>query len=144
MSTEPRIGRRRTAARVARWRALVPLLAGVLLLLLTTLAGWSEWLLGVLVSPPGAARFLLGTAALLLGVVLVLRAADSLGRAQDPRGLVRAVRIVFLAVGALAAAGGWFVASPLPIVAGLLIAGIDVVETSFLLLVTTARRAPGD
>jgi hypothetical protein len=54
--------------------------------------------------------------------------------------LVRGVRLVFLAVGAFAAAAGWVVGHPLPIVLALLIAGVDVVETSFLLLLIGTRR----
>jgi len=49
------------------------------------------------------------------------------------------VRLAFLAVAAFAAAIGWAIGSALPIVAALIIAGVDVVETSFLLLVTATR-----
>jgi hypothetical protein len=53
----------------------------------------------------------------------------------DVRGLIRAVRLAFLAVAALAAAAGWLLAHPLPLVIAAVIAGIDVIETSLLLLV---------
>jgi hypothetical protein len=96
-------------------------------------------LLGTLFTPPAPARFLLGVAAAILGVVLLLRSTDRMGNHDDPRELVRAVRVAFLAVGAFAAAAGWLLGSPVPIVAALVIAGVDVVETSFLLLVTAAR-----
>jgi hypothetical protein len=48
--------------------------------------------------------------------------------------MVRGVRLAFLAVAAFAAATGWILGHPLPLIVGLVIAGIDVVETSFLLL----------
>jgi hypothetical protein len=54
---------------------------------------------------------------------------------SDVRGLIRAVRLAFLGVAAFAAAAGWLVANPLPLVVATVIAGIDVIETSFLLLV---------
>jgi len=53
----------------------------------------------------------------------------------DIRGLVRGVRLAFLAVASFAAATGWALGSPLPLIVALVIAGIDVVETSFMLLV---------
>ena len=53
----------------------------------------------------------------------------------DVAGLVRGVRLVFLAVAAAAAGAGWVLGDPLPIVVALVIAGIDVIETSLLLLV---------
>jgi hypothetical protein len=99
-------------------------------------------LFAVLLQPPGPVRALLASAAALVGAVLVVRSTDRLRAARDPADLVRAVRIVFLAVAAFAAAAGWFVGSPVPIVAALVIAGIDVLETTFLLLVTAVRRGP--
>ncbi|HJP89943.1 MAG TPA: hypothetical protein VJ850_12980, partial [Candidatus Limnocylindrales bacterium] len=53
--------------------------------------------------------------------------------------MVRGVRLVFLAAAAFAAASGWILGQPLPLVIALVIAGVDVVETSFLLLVATRR-----
>jgi hypothetical protein len=54
--------------------------------------------------------------------------------------MVRGVRLAFLALAAFAAAAGWALAHPLPLVIALVIAAIDVLETSFLLLVVTFRR----
>jgi hypothetical protein len=54
--------------------------------------------------------------------------------------MVRGIRFVFLAAAAFAAAAGWLVGNPLPIVIGLVIAGVDLAETSFLLLVALGRR----
>jgi hypothetical protein len=64
--------------------------------------------------------------------------ADEPGQPDVP-GLIRAVRLAFLAVAAFAAAAGWALAHPLPLVVAAVIAGIDVVETSFLLLVVGRR-----
>ena len=47
--------------------------------------------------------------------------------------MVRGVRLVFLAAASFTAAAGWLLAEPLPLVIALVIAGVDVVETSFLL-----------
>jgi hypothetical protein len=59
--------------------------------------------------------------------------------AAELGAMVRAIRLVFLAVAAFAAGAGWALGHPLPIVIALVIAGVDVVETSLLLLVVTLR-----
>jgi hypothetical protein len=85
-------------------------------------------------------------AAVVIGAWLLVRAVAGLsvtgqpGDARDVAGMVRAVRLVFLSVAAFAASAGWVLGSPLPLVLALVIAGIDVVETSLLLLVVGARR----
>ena len=61
---------------------------------------------------------------------------------RDVRGLIRAVRLAFLALAAFAAAGAFLVGHPLLLVVAVVIAGVDVIETSFLLLV--ARTHHGD
>lgn len=62
------------------------------------------------------------------------------GRGPRSAGLIRAVRLAFLAVAAFAAAAGWALAHPLPLVVAAIIAGIDVIETSLLLLVVGGFR----
>jgi len=57
---------------------------------------------------------------------------------DDVPGLVRGVRLMFLAVAAFAAAAGWLLGEALPLLVALVIAGIDAIETSFLLLVVGA------
>jgi hypothetical protein len=121
-----------------RATGLVALLLGALALAAATLVGWEGLLGGLIVSPPEPVRALLAAAAGLLGVWLVLRAAARM-RASSARELIRGVRLAFLAVAAFAAATGWALGSALPIVTALIIAGVDVVETSFLLLVTATR-----
>ena len=49
------------------------------------------------------------------------------------------MRLAFLAVAAFAAGAGWVLGNPLPLVVAAVIAGIDVIETSFLLLVVGRR-----
>ena len=59
---------------------------------------------------------------------------------RDLAGLVRGIRLVFLAVASFAAAIGWLVGHPLPFIVALVIAGVDILETSFLLLVVALRK----
>ena len=64
-------------------------------------------------------------------------AAELSGR--DLAALVRGVRFVFLGVAAFSAAAGWLVGHPLPFIIALVIAGVDILETTFLLLVVAIR-----
>ena len=57
-----------------------------------------------------------------------------------PLAMVRGIRYVFLAAAAFAAAAGWILGEALPLVVALVIAGVDLAETSFLLLVALRRR----
>ncbi len=59
---------------------------------------------------------------------------------RDLALLVRGVRYVFLAVAALSAAAGWLIGHPLPLIVALVIAGVDILETTFLLFVIAVRR----
>jgi len=59
---------------------------------------------------------------------------------RDMATMIRGVRFAFLAVAALAAAAGWFVGQPLLLVVALVIAGVDVVETTLLLIVARMHR----
>ena len=115
-----------------------------------TVLGWNGSLLEALATPPALVRAALVGAAVVIGLALVARAVQSLeagrGRASAELGardlatLVRGARYVFLAVAAFAAAIGWLVGHPLPFVVALVIAGVDVLETSFLMLVVALRR----
>lgn len=120
------------------------LLGGILLLVGVTVAGRGD-LLGRVLEPPFWAAIPLAIAAALVGLVLTVRAAERLGSsAGDPRTLIRGVRLVFLAVAAFAAAAGWLLGSAMPVVVGLVIAAVDVIETTALLLVTRARDEAGE
>jgi hypothetical protein len=125
---------RRNSGSQALW-----LIGGIALVIGATVLG-GMGALGPILEPPFPAGLLLGIAVGILGVVVVLRAVARVGPARnDARELIRAVRLIFVAIGLFAAAAGWIVGSALPIVVGLVIVGIDVIETSFLLIVTAAR-----
>ncbi|HEY5628162.1 MAG TPA: hypothetical protein VIR16_01500, partial [Candidatus Limnocylindrales bacterium] len=99
--------------------------------------------------PPVVFRALLVSAMVLVALRLLAEAirridasrqvAPGTADARDLAGLIRGVRFVFLAVAAASAAGGWLLGSALPIVTALLIAGVDVIETGFLLIVVSLR-----
>ena len=112
-----------------------------------TLAGWNAGWLDALVTPPVIVRAALIAIFVVIGVALIGRAATRIGAAEETAdagrnlpGMIRGVRYAFLAVASFAAAAGWLLAHPLPLVIGLVIAAVDVVETSFLLLVVALRR----
>jgi hypothetical protein len=106
--------------------------------------GWLAWV----VTPPIPVRAALVGLSVAIGTSLLVRAVTRMGgmdRASDTaprppsgpdvRAMIRGVRLAFLALAAFAAAAGWLLAHPLPLVVAAVIAGIDVIETSFLLLV---------
>jgi len=127
---------------------LLPLAIGLGVLVAGTAAGWDARLVQAVASPPAFLRAGLVALSVVLGFALLGRALTRLG-AADPVGarerdlvsLTRGVRLAFLAVAAFSAAGGWALGHPLPIVIALVIAGVDILETSFLLLVIASRRA---
>ena len=125
-----------------------------------TALGWDATALTAVVTPPPLVRSALVGLAVAIGVVLLIGALQRLGATDDsPAGgdggsgerdpadseppriatMIRGVRLVFLAVAAFAAASGWLLGHPLPLVIALVIAGVDVLETSFLLLIVTLR-----
>jgi len=124
-------------------------LAGFAALVGGTLLGWNGGLLEVIASPPTVIRAgLVGVSAvvtlrLLVEAVRRLEAGRSVPSGslsgRDVARLIRGVRFVFLAVAALSAGAGWLLGHPLPFVIALVIAGVDVVETSLLLLVVGMR-----
>jgi hypothetical protein len=54
--------------------------------------------------------------------------------------MIRGIRLAFLAVAAFAAASAFLVGHLLPLVVGLIIAGVDVAETALLMLVAGKQR----
>lgn len=129
-------------------RLLWPIL-GLALLVGGTLLGWNGALLAAIASPPPLARAALVGLSAVLALWLLREAVRRLdaGRfvpegslsGRDLAALVRGVRLVFLAVAAFAAGAGWLLGHPLPFVIALVIAGVDVLETSLLLLVVAIR-----
>jgi hypothetical protein len=120
----------------ARAAALGAIGLGGLAVVAATLAGSNGTLLDTIVHPPPLIRAALVGGSVALALVLLSRALARLATGTDDvPGLIRGVRLVFLAIAAAAASAGWLLGDALPLVVGLVIAGIDVVETSFLLLV---------
>jgi hypothetical protein len=126
------------------------LVLGLVALVGGTLLGWNSALLDAIVAPPPLVRAALVGAMVVIALVCIVRAirrleeGRHLGAAEltgrDLASLIRGVRYVFLAVAALSAAAGWLLAHPLPLIVALVIAGVDILETSFLLLVVAVRR----
>jgi hypothetical protein len=126
--------------------------AGMVALVGGTMLGWNGDLLEAIATPPAIVR------AGLVGVSVVaalwclrqaLERIDSSRSAPDGEltgrdlaALVRGVRFVFLAVAACSAAAGWLLGHPLPLIVALVIAGVDILETTFLLIVVTLRKEP--
>ena len=130
-----------------RLGAAVAIGLGLLALVVATAVGWNGGWLEAVVSPPAIVRAFLVGGSVALGVMLLARSVARMGESGDVAsgqpdvpGLIRAVRLAFLAVAAFAAAAGWALAHPLPLIVAAVIAGIDVVETSFLLLVVGRGR----
>jgi hypothetical protein len=134
---------------IDHWR-LAWLAFGIAALAGGTALGWNAGLLDALVAPPALVRAGLVGASVVAGLRLLgrsvrsLEAGRDLGAAElgsrDVATLVRGARFVFLAVAAFAAGAGWLLGHPLPFIVALVIAGVDVLETSFLLVVVTLRR----
>ena len=108
-----------------------------------TLLGSTTGALDAVVHPPPLIRAALVGLSAGLAVVLLSRALTRLaGGATDVPGMVRGVRLLFLALAAAVAGVGWVVGDPLPLIVALVVAGIDVVETSFLLIVVGGASRP--
>jgi hypothetical protein len=131
---------------------LLWMLAGVGALVGGTLLGWSADLLEAVATPPPVLRAaLVGLSVVaglwcLRGAVGRIEAGHVVSEGElatrDLATLVRGVRLVFLAVAAFSAAAGWLMGHPLPLVVALVIAGVDILETTFLLIVVSLRREP--
>jgi hypothetical protein len=126
------------------------LLAGTAALLGGTMLGWNGEVLDIIATPPPVVRAALVGLAVVAALWCLVEAirrleagrhleADNL-TGTDLASLVRGVRYVFLAVAAFSAAAGWLVGHPLPFIVALVIAGVDILETTFLLLVVAIRR----
>lgn len=134
-----------------RLATALALVGGLAALGIAMLVGWNEAFLEAVVSPPPVVRAVLIALCVVGGLGLLGAAAARISAAgasegpeRDLPGMIRGVRLVFLAVAAFAAAAGWLIPHPLPLVAAVVIAAIDVIETSFLLLVVTVRSAGRD
>ena len=127
---------------------LAPLALGTLAFVAGTAFGWDARLVGAVVTPPAIVRAALVALAVVGGMALLAAGLRRIGErdagpavgTRELGGMIRGVRLVFLGVAAWAAAVGWIVGHPLPLVIALIIAAVDVLETSFLLLVVRSRQ----
>jgi len=137
----------------ARSTVGLALVAGFAALAIAMVSGAVPWLFTQIATPPPILRAALAGAAIVIGGRLLLSATRRIDASMrrdtgltnrisdaDLGAMVRGVRLVFLAAASFTAAAGWLLGEPLPLVIALVIAGVDVVETSFLLLVATSRR----
>jgi len=126
------------------------LIAGAGAIAAGTALGWDPVALSAIVTPPAPIRAALVGLSVAIGVWLLVAAvarlagdpddaARPIATRRDVGSMIRGVRLVFLAVAAFAAGAGWLLGHPLPLVVALVIAGVDVLETSFLLLVVSLR-----
>jgi hypothetical protein len=124
---------------------LAPLVIGIVALGVATAVGWNGDLLALLVSPPAIVRLALAIASLIVALLLVGAAVGRMESRDDAGGhlvsMLRGIRLAFLALAAVSVALGWAVGSALPFVVALIIAGVDVIETSFLLIVVHRERS---
>ena len=132
--------------------AELALVAGLVAVVVAMVVGVAPDVVAAVAAPPLVVRAGLAGFAVVLGGRLLASAVRkidaSLRREPDVDAqlsdadlgtLVRGVRLVFLAAASFTAAAGWLLGEPLPLVIALVIAGVDVVETSFLLLVASRR-----
>ena len=127
-----------------RLAAIVALVLGGVAVVAATLVGANADALEAIVHPPPIIRAALVGASAAIAVILLSRGLARLaGGRDDVPGLIRGVRLVFLALAAAAAGAGWALGDALPLIVALVIAGIDVVETSFLLLVVASGTISG-
>lgn len=124
---------------------LVALGLGVAAVLVGTVLGGAGRLLDAIVMPPLIVRAALVGASAVVALALLGRAVTALGGGggapeRDMPTMIRGVRLAFLAVAAAAASVGWFVGHPLLLVVALVIAGVDIIETTFLLIVARRHR----
>jgi hypothetical protein len=124
--------------------AVAVLLLGIAAVVVATAAGGAGPVLDALAAPPTVVRAALVGVSAVVAVALLARAVAALGTGAAPDRsmgtLIRGVRLAFLAVAALAAGAGWLVGQPVLLVVALVIAGVDIVETTFLLIVARAHR----
>lgn len=128
------------------------MLAGLLAVAIAMAVGLAPDVVELIATPPPIVRAALSGLAIVIGgrwLLAAVRKIDASMRREpgstgqisdaDLGTLVRGVRLVFLAAASFTAAAGWILGEPLPLVIALVIAGVDVVETSFVLLVASRR-----
>ena len=137
-----------------RMVAALALVAGVVAVVVAMVSGLAPDLVAMIATPPPLVRAGLSGFAIVLGGRLLFSAVRRIDGSlrREPRApsdlsdadlgsLVRGVRLVFLAVASFTAAAGWILGEPLPLVIALVIAGVAVIETSFVLMVASRQRS---
>jgi hypothetical protein len=124
---------------------VLALVGGIAALVLGTAMGWDGTLVDAVVTPAPIVRAGLVALAVLFAAWALGRGIRRISEGRDPEtggpaALIRGVRFVFLAVAGLSAAAGWLLGHPLPLVVAFVIGAVDVIETTFLLLVVGTRR----
>lgn len=117
-----------------------PLVLGLVALALATATGWQHALERLVLSPEPIVRAVLALACLVAALATFARSVDLLHAGGGPVAVVRGVRLSFVAIAFTAAAAGYALDFALAVVLGLVIGGVDVVETTLLLAVILARR----
>jgi hypothetical protein len=136
-------------------RRYVPLVVGIVLVGLGSLVGADTRVADAVLRGPIVVRAALTGLVSLLGVWLLVLAVTRLAGSDNAQSrpvapgqtpqrpfadMIRGIRLAFLAVAAFAAASAFLVGHLLPLVVGLIIAGVDVAETALLLLVAGKQR----
>ena len=120
------------------------LAAGIVAIVAGSALGGAGALMEAIAKPPVIVRAALVGVSTVVAVGLLTRAVSALASGNDAERdimtMIRGVRLAFLAVAAGAVAAGWFVGHPLLLVVGIVIAGVDVVETTILQIVATSQR----
>jgi hypothetical protein len=138
---------RRVRAVAALW-----LLAGLAAIAAVSVPGLAGAALSAIAGPPPIVRAILAGISVVGGLALLGRALRHIEATKASSGvaslmnaqlaaMVRGIRLVFLAAAAISAAAGWVLGDPLPLVVALVIAGVDLAETSLLLLVALGRAS---
>jgi hypothetical protein len=128
---------------------VIALVLGVVAVVVATALGTAGSILETIAAPPTVVRAALVGGSTVVAIALLGRAVAALGAGDAPdrdmATMIRGVRLAFLAVAALVAGAGWFLGQPLLLVVALVVAGVDVVETTFLLIVARSHRdgSPG-
>jgi hypothetical protein len=125
-----------------RLATAIAFVVGGLAVVFATAAGGDGAVFTAVVRPPTLLRAALIGVSAMVAVILLSRSLSRLaGGSTDVPSLIRGVRLAFLALAAAAAGAGWALGDPLPLVVALVIAGVDVIETSLLLLVVLRHRS---
>jgi len=124
------------------------LIIGIGLVAAGSVIGLAPGAVDAVLNGPPVVRALLAGVAGLAGLWLLALAVGTLVGDEDADGAaartfaeaIRGIRLAFLAIAAFAVASAFVVGHLLPLVVGLIVAGVDVAETALLLLVAGTHR----